>query len=152
VNDNPNVVAPPPLIALAAIVIGFVLEYVWPMPLPEREARLFIGIATFALGFALFAWALATFRSAGTSVETRKPSTTVVVAGPYRLTRNPIYLGMALGIVGVGIAAGSVWVFAMTLPFLAVIDHGVISHEERYLEAKFGAPYRAYRERVRRWV
>jgi protein-S-isoprenylcysteine O-methyltransferase Ste14 len=152
VNDKPGVVAPPPLIALAAIAIGFALEAVWPIALPERGARLYVGVALFALGLALFAWAIATFRSAGTSVETRKPSTTVVSVGPYRLSRNPIYLGMVLGILGIGIAAGSAWVLLMTVPFLIVIRYGVVSREERYLEAKFGAQYRSYRERVGRWI
>ena len=151
-NDKPGVIAPPPLIALAAIAIGFALEAVWPIALPLRDARLFTGIAVFALGFALFAWAVTTFRRAGTNVETRRPSTTVVTTGPYRLTRNPIYLGMMLGIAGVGIASGSVWVIAMALPFLAVIDYGVIAREERYLEGKFGDSYRGYRERVKRWI
>jgi protein-S-isoprenylcysteine O-methyltransferase Ste14 len=151
-NDKPGVVAPPPLIALAAIAIGFAIEALWPVALPARDTRLFGGIALFALGFALFAWAFASFRRAGTSVETRRPSTAVVAAGPYRLTRNPIYLGMMLGIVGVGIAAGSVWVVAMALPFLVVIDYGVIAREERYLEGKFGPSYREYRARVKRWI
>jgi protein-S-isoprenylcysteine O-methyltransferase Ste14 len=152
VNDKPNVIGPPPLIALAAIAIGFALEEAWPTALPQHSLRLGAGLVLFALGFTLFSWALITFRAAGTSVETRKPSTTVVETGPYRFTRNPIYLGMTLAIFGVGIAAGSLWVIAMTLPFLVVIDYGVIVREERYLEAKFGATYRGYRERVRRWL
>jgi protein-S-isoprenylcysteine O-methyltransferase Ste14 len=76
----------------------------------------------------------------------------VVSAGPYRFTRNPIYIGMVLGIVGVGLAAGSAWTMLMALPFVVVIDRGVIAREERYLSAKFGATYDTYRARVRRWI
>lgn len=151
-RDNPGVVAPPPLLALCAIAAGFAVEAAWPSALPAQGARIVAGLAIFALGFALAGWAIFAFRRAGTGVETRKPSTTVVAAGPYRFSRNPIYLGMVLGIVGVGIAAGSAWVIAMLVPFLAVIRTGVIAREEAYLDAKFGEDYRRYRAGVRRWL
>jgi len=152
VSDNAGVIAPPPLIALGAIGIGFALEAIWPTVLPAREARIIAGIAIFALGFAAATWAFVAFHRAGTNVQTRLPSTNVVTRGPYRFSRNPIYLGMALGIVAVGIAAGSGWVTAMVLPFLAAIRFGVIAREERYLEGKFGAGYRDYQAQVRRWI
>jgi protein-S-isoprenylcysteine O-methyltransferase Ste14 len=85
-------------------------------------------------------------------VQTRKPSTTIVEAGPYKYSRNPIYVGMALMLVGIGLAVGSAWTILMVVPFLAIIRTGVIAREERYLAAKFGADYDGYRSRVRRWV
>lgn len=151
-SDNPGVVAPPPLLALGAVAIGFAIEAVWPSTLPARDARVVAGIAVFALGLALAGWAFVTFGRAGTNVQTRQPSTTVVTHGPYRFSRNPIYLAMALGIVGVGIAAGSAWVVAMVLPFFAVVQFGVVAREERYLRGKFGDTYRGYQGRVRRWI
>jgi len=149
VKDSPGVIAPPPLIFLAAIAIGLGLEALWPFAdIAHRRT----GAVIFLAGLLLAGWAIVSFRRAGTNVQTRKPSTTVVAAGPYRFTRNPIYCGMALGIVGVGLAAGSVWTILMVVPFLVVIDRGVIAREERYLSAKFAADYGAYRARVRRWI
>jgi len=152
VSDNPGVIAPPPLLALGAIAIGFGLDALWPTTLPWREERIVGGIALFLAAGVLAGWAFATFRNAGTNVPTRRPSTTVVSVGPYRFSRNPIYIAMAAAIVGVGIAAGSAWVIAMAVPFLIVIDRGVIAREERYLSGKFAADYGAYRGRVRRWI
>jgi protein-S-isoprenylcysteine O-methyltransferase Ste14 len=149
VKDTPGVIAPPPLIALGAIALGLGIEEIWPIDGPRHLAG---GIAVFLLGFALAGWAMASFRRAGTNIQTRQPATTVVAAGPYRFTRNPIYIGMVVGILGVGLAAGSTWTMLMALPFLVVIDRGVIAREERYLAAKFGEQYDAYRGRVRRWI
>jgi protein-S-isoprenylcysteine O-methyltransferase Ste14 len=151
-RDNPGVVAPPPLIALAAIAIGFVLEWAAPVALPAREARWAAGAALILAGFAVLGWAIAAFRSAGTNVQTQKPSNAIASSGPYRLSRNPIYLAMAAALVGIGLAAGSAWVMAMIVPFLLVVRSGVIAREERYLEGKFGDEYRAYRARVGRWL
>lgn len=148
-TDSPRVIAPPPLLALGAIAIGFALDAIAPIAGPSHLGA---GIAVFLAGLAFAGWAIASFRRAGTNVETRKPSTTVVSVGPYRYTRNPIYVGMALGIVGVGLAAGSAWTILMVVPFLALIDRGVIAREERYLSTKFGATYDDYRARVRRWI
>ena len=80
------------------------------------------------------------------------PSTTVVTTGLYRLSRNPIYLGLAALYLGLAFAANSGWAVILLLPILAVMRYGVIAREERYLEAKFGDDYRAYKARVRRWL
>jgi len=149
VRDSPGVIAPPPLIFVGAIAIGLGLEALWPI---EGIAHRRIGAAIFLAALLLAAWAIVSFRRAGTNVETRKPSTTVVAAGPYRFTRNPIYVGMAGMIIGAGLAVGSAWTILMVVPFLVVIDRGVIAREERYLSAKFAADYGAYRARVRRWI
>src|SRR5437660_1658286 len=83
--------------------------------------------------------------------DTSAPTQTVVTDGPYRLTRNPAYLGMALTYAGIAIVADAPWAL-LPLPFvIAVIDRGVIAREERYLERKFGTPYTDYKRRVRRW-
>jgi protein-S-isoprenylcysteine O-methyltransferase Ste14 len=106
----------------------------------------------FALALALFAWAIATVTQAGSNVPTSRPTTTIVDGGPYRFTRNPIYLGMALGLVGLAIAFNSVWLLLALVPFALVIHYGVVAREEAYLERKFGDVYRGYRARVRRWL
>ncbi len=81
-----------------------------------------------------------------------QPTTTIVDSGPYRLTRNPIYLGMMLGLIGVAIALNSLWLLLTLVPFALVIRYGVVAREEAYLERKFGDVYRRYRARIRRWL
>jgi protein-S-isoprenylcysteine O-methyltransferase Ste14 len=85
-------------------------------------------------------------------VPTNLPTTTIVDTGPYRFTRNPIYLGMVLGLIGLAIALNSLWLLLTLVPFAVVIRYGVIAREEAYLERKFGDVYRRYRARVRRWL
>ncbi len=84
--------------------------------------------------------------------RTHLPTTAIVETGPYRFTRNPIYLGMFLGLVGLAIAFDSLWLLVMLVPFTLAIRYGVVAREEAYLERKFGDAYRQYRARVRRWV
>jgi protein-S-isoprenylcysteine O-methyltransferase Ste14 len=100
----------------------------------------------------LLAWAISTITRAGSNVPTNLPTTAIVESGPYRFTRNPIYLAMMLGLVGLALAFDSLWLLAMLVPFAAVIRFGVVAREEAYLDRKFGDVYRRYRSRVRRWV
>jgi protein-S-isoprenylcysteine O-methyltransferase Ste14 len=103
-------------------------------------------------GLGLLLWFNTSFSRKGTAVEPWKPTTAIVTTGPYRFTRNPAYLGMALTYVGIALLSSAVWVL-VPLPFvLAVIDRGVIAREERYLERKFGEEYLGYKRTVRRWV
>jgi len=106
----------------------------------------------FALALALFAWAIVTMTRAGSNVPTSLPSTTIIDTGPYRFTRNPIYLGMMLGLIGLAVALNSLWLLLTLAPFALVIRYGVVAREEAYLERKFGDAYRHYRARVRRWL
>jgi protein-S-isoprenylcysteine O-methyltransferase Ste14 len=106
----------------------------------------------FAAALALFAWAVVTITRAGSNVPTNRPTTAIVDSGPYRFTRNPIYLAMFVGLVGLAMAFDSLWLLAALVIFALVIDYGVVAREEAYLERKFGDVYRAYRSRVRRWL
>jgi protein-S-isoprenylcysteine O-methyltransferase Ste14 len=97
-------------------------------------------------------WAIATITRAGSNVPTNMPTTSIVDTGPYRFTRNPIYLAMMLGLVGLAIAFDSPWPLVTLVPFALVIRYGVVAREEAYLERTFGEVYRRYRARVRRWL
>ncbi|NQV80212.1 MAG: isoprenylcysteine carboxylmethyltransferase family protein, partial [Alphaproteobacteria bacterium] len=92
------------------------------------------------------------FRRAGTAVQPYKPSTTVVTDGVYRFSRNPIYLGLTAFYLGLAFAVNSGWAILLLPLVLVVMHYGVIAREERYLEGKFGAAYRDYKNRVRRWL
>src|SRR5437868_11453240 len=104
------------------------------------------------LALALVAWAIVTFTRSGSNVSTNLLTTAIVESGPYRFTRNPIYLGMFLGLIGLAIAFDTLWLLMMLVPFALVIRYGVVAREEAYLERKFGDVYRGYRSRVRRWL
>jgi len=106
-----------------------------------------LGAMVFVLALALFAWAIVTITRTGSNVPTNRPATTIVESGPYRLTRNPIYFGMFLGLLGLALAFDNLWLLVMLVPFALVIRYGVVSREEAYLERKFGDVYRGYRAR-----
>ena len=152
-TDNANTLIRPPIALLLALAAGLALNWFYPLPfVPAGALHVWIGAAIFALGLALAAWAIVTFRAAGTRVETYKPTTAIVEGGPYRLTRNPIYSGMFAGLTGLAVAFNSLWLLAALAAFIAIIRFGVVAREEAYLERKFGDAYRAYKSRVRRWL
>lgn len=150
--DTPGVIAPPPLIYLAGLGVGFALDLLLPSASLPGALRWVGGVALVAFGLSLMASFVAAFRGAQTNVDPYKPTTAIVTGGPYRFTRNPGYLGMALLFVGIALLAQWVWATAVLPLVIAVVDRGVIAREERYLERKFGREYAAYRARVRRWL
>jgi protein-S-isoprenylcysteine O-methyltransferase Ste14 len=151
--DTANVVIRPPIAWALAIGAGFALDWLYPWRfVPASIPRAYVGGGVFAVGLALAAWAIVTMRGAGTRVETYKPTMAIVVDGPYRFTRNPIYIGMFLGQTGLAIGFDNLWLLAMLVPFCIVIRYGVIAREEAYLDRKFGVVYRDYKSQVRRWL
>jgi protein-S-isoprenylcysteine O-methyltransferase Ste14 len=153
IADTSNVIVRPPIAWAIAVLAGLALNWLMPLPfLPAAVSAGSLGAMVFAVALALFAWAIATMTRAGSNVPTRLPTTTIVETGPYRFTRNPIYLSMVLGLIGLAIAFNSAWLLVTLVPFALVIRYGVIAREEAYLERKFGDVYRRYRARVRRWL
>lgn len=151
--DRANVVIPPPIAWALAIVVGLGLGWLYPLQfVPTSIPRAWVGGGAFALGLALAVWAMVTIRKAGTQFDIAKPTTAIVDNGPYRFTRNPIYLGLFLGQAGIAIGFDQFWMLAMLPPFYLVIRNGVVAREEAYLERKFGAVYQGYKSRVRRWL
>ena len=151
--DTAHVIVRPPIAWALAVLVGLTLQWVVSLPfMPASVPAGWIGGIVFVLALALFAWAIATMTRAGSNVPTNLPTTTIVETGPYRFTRNPIYLGMFLGLVGLAIAFDNLWLLATLVPFALVIRYGVVAREEAYLERKFGDAYRQYRARVRRWL
>jgi protein-S-isoprenylcysteine O-methyltransferase Ste14 len=151
-GDTPGVIAPPPLIYLGGLGVGFAINAVaGGAPLPSTVARP-VGAALIVAGAGLMGTFVRAFGRARTSVDPYSPSETIVTDGPYRLTRNPGYLGMTLTYVGIAIAWNAPWALVPLPVVIAVIDRGVVAREERYLERKFGARYTDYKRRVGRWI
>lgn len=151
--DRSGAIIRPPIALLIAFVAGLALDWLRPLPfVPASIPRVWVGVLLFAVGFALLIWAFRSFRNAGTNVQTSEPTTAIVESGPYGFSRNPIYLGMFLGQIGLAIGFNSLWMLAMLVPFYLVIRYGVVAREEAYLERKFGATYLGYKSHVRRWL
>jgi protein-S-isoprenylcysteine O-methyltransferase Ste14 len=151
--DTAQVIIRPPLAWGLAVIAGLALNWLVPLPfLPVDLPAGWLGAMVFILALALVAWAIVTITRAGSNVPTNLPTTTIVASGPYRFTRNPIYLGMFLGLIGLAIAFDNLWLLMMLVPFALVIRYGVVAREETYLERKFGDVYRRYHTRVRRWL
>jgi len=151
--DTAQVIIRPPLAWGLAVVAGLALDWVVPLRfVPAALPARWLGAIVFALALALGVWAIVTITGAGSNVPTNRPTTAIVESGPYRFTRNPIYLGMMLVLIGLAIAFDNLWLLLMLVPFALVIRYGVVAREEAYLERKFGDAYRGYRARVRRWL
>jgi protein-S-isoprenylcysteine O-methyltransferase Ste14 len=152
-TDTANVSIRPPIAWAVAVLAGLALNWLMLLPfVPAAVPAGWLGAMVFVLALALFAWAIVTITRAGSNVPTNRPTTTIVESGPYRFTRNPIYLGMFLGLIGLAIAFDNLWLLMMLVPFALVIRYSVVAREEVYLERKFGDVYRGYRSRVRRWL
>ncbi|SFK13564.1 methyltransferase family protein [Methylocapsa palsarum] len=151
-SDRPQIAAFPPLIFAGALGLGGLLDVLIPIRFTPRAysapfGLFFIGCG---LGFAgLALWEM--FRSK-TPVDPRRPTSSLVTTGVFKVSRNPIYLGMVLFCLGVSFLIHSLWFMALAAALAAVLQKGVILPEESYLERKFGNPYREYKANVRRWL
>lgn len=151
-EDNPGVRFPPPIPYMIAISGGALLHRAWPLPLGGGAVRVIVAWTLVAACAALLASGFQAFWSRRTSIVPVRPATTLVIAGPYQFTRNPMYVGLLLLAVGMGLWMNTWWVFVLLIPTLLVIDRYVIAREEQYLERRFGREYDAYKQRVRRWL
>ena len=151
-RDIAGVIAPPPLIYLAGLGAGFVLEALLPGGSFPGPVHLLVGGLLLLLGLGLMGWWAASFRAADTPMPPWEPTTALVTAGPYRLTRNPAYLADAVIYVAIALLADAPWVLVPLPLVLVVMHHGVIVREERYLERRFGDAYRFLKTRTRRWI
>jgi protein-S-isoprenylcysteine O-methyltransferase Ste14 len=141
----------PPLVYLCSIALGVFLHFAWPIPLLPRNVSPRLGALLVVLAIGLFLFAVRTFRAAGTPVPGNRPTTTIVRTGPYRFSRNPIYLAFSLLQLGIAVWVNSIWLVITLLAAVAVMSFVVIPKEERYLEARFPADYSGYKASVRRW-
>ena len=150
--DNPGVIAPPPLIFAGALGAGLLVNRLRPTPFLPRTFSRVLGWPLVVAGLLLGLWGFREMRRAGTNVDPREPTTAIVEAGPYRFTRNPLYVGMTLVYSGISARANALPALPLLPAVLHVVHYKVIKREERYLEGKFGEEYLRYKGRVRRWI
>ncbi|HEX6502332.1 MAG TPA: isoprenylcysteine carboxylmethyltransferase family protein [Terriglobales bacterium] len=148
-GPNPGLLRPP-IIFLGSILLGIALNWAWPLHFVSRSVRL-VGPLVTACAVVLFLLSYREFRAAGTSVRGSTPSTTIVRTGPYRFSRNPIYLALTLFVLGLSVWLNNAWLLVTLVPAVGVIALIVIPREERFLELNFKEQYSSYKARVRRW-
>ena len=151
-RDHAGVAFHPPLLLGLALMLGFLLRWIVPLSFLPNGFPAAIGPVVVAVAFGFFLWAVFTLVSGGASIPPSKPTDAIVVRGPFRFSRNPIYLAMVLLQVGVGIWINSLWFIVLAAVSAWLLWWGVISREERYLERKFGNEYLLYKNKVRRWL
>lgn len=154
-RDYADVVIKPPVLFAGTLLLGLFLSWFFPIGpgLGDANWRALAAGGTLALaGLGIGIQAVRQFRAGGTSLVPGEPSTMLLESGPYRFTRNPIYIGFILLYFGIAIMATSVWLLVLLVPVLMVLQRGVVEREEAYLTDKFGEPYRKYQARVPRWV
>ena len=150
--DAPKVRIVPPLVYLAGLVLGHLANRWLPLGAVPVQAGWIAGGILFVLGLGLAASAMINFTRASTTIRPDRASTALVIAGPYRFTRNPMYLGLAVAYLGLAIADRSLASLILLPVVLLTIRWAVIANEEAFLERRFGSSYTEYKARVRRWL
>ena len=153
--DTPGVTILPPFVYLAGLVVGYIVQFIFPIrvapPIFDVAIRVLGVFLILFSGWLLFT-AIGMLQKVGTPMNPHEPSTALTFDGPYRFTRNPMYLGMTCLLAGLALIANALWPLLAVIPVVWWIETQVIAREETYLEAKFGAPYRDFKGRVRRWL
>ena len=150
--DSPGVMVRPPLLYGAVFIVVLVLRWFWPMPILGHAITLWPGLVLLALGVAIVIPGRRALQVAGTNINPSLPATAIVTSGPFRFSRNPLYVGLTLLYLGLTLAFNTWWGVVLLVPILIIMHRGVVLREERYLEQKFGETYRRYRSEVRRYL
>jgi protein-S-isoprenylcysteine O-methyltransferase Ste14 len=153
-SDSAGVIAPPPVLFVAAWTTAAALHHIVPFTLTRRTGahRQVVGAVMVAAGACLSAMVVRRFAHASTPVSPMRPTRALVIDGPYRYSRNPDYVGQTLIYAGSAILSNKAWPIVVLPVTLALVKYGVIAREERYLSARFGEAYRRYAGRVPRWL
>jgi len=150
--DRAAVAFHPPILLLLLIIAGLIGRWLVPAAFLPAGIGSALGAPVVVIAFAIFAWAIMTMRQGGASIPTHTPTDAIVASGPFRFSRNPIYLSMVLLLTGIGVWSNSLWFVAAAAVDAVLLNRYVIKPEERYLEQKFGEVYLKFRRSVRRWI
>ncbi len=151
-NDRPQVRIHPPVLTLIYVAAAFLLNWLIPFRGVIPQPVTWLGILLVLIGLAFALLAVNQFRTARTTLDPHGSVSAIVMQGPYRFSRNPIYLGFVCMLIGLPLAFGSYWGAVLSPVFVLLMNTLVIQHEEFYLEKKFGETYADYKSRVRRWL
>lgn len=151
-QKHAGVFVPPPLVYVVVFLAAMLLDRSKRFAFVATPASRVIGVALIVLAAALAVWSIGLFWRAGTSIVPIKASAAFVATGPYRFSRNPMYVSLLIAYAGAGFLSASFWPFLFLPVVVAVVGFVVIRPEERYLCARFGEAYESYQSRVRRWI
>lgn len=149
-DHGPGVRLPPPVIAALVMGGAWLLDRLWTLQIGPPAVALGGMVIFLAIGLA--GWAVLVLVKAGNDPRPDRPDAALVATGPYRRSRNPIYLALLLGATGLALIWGTLWGWLGVVVLHGVLDRLVIAKEEAYLASRFGAAYEAYKGRVRRWM
>jgi protein-S-isoprenylcysteine O-methyltransferase Ste14 len=151
-SENPGVAILPPVLYGGAFVAILVLQWIWPLKVVRQPVAFSLGLVLSASALVIGAWGRRTMHGNGTNISPLKPAVSLVTTGPFRFSRNPLYVAITLLFVGFTLLLNSWWGVVLLAPVLAILHWGVVRREERYLQLKFGEQYTEYRSRVRRYL
>ena len=151
-RDRAGVIFPPPAVALLALIAAIAFDHFWPLPIAPRSVAVVLGTLFSLFGVGIAAWGRALLVRGGTNVNPYKPTTAIIRSGPYRFTRNPLYVGLQSLLVGLSLLIGTWWGIVLLVPTFLILHYGVVRREEAYLQRKFGQEYLSYKSQVRRWL
>ena len=151
-TENPSGAVHPTFFMVLWALLTLVLSYLWPLDLPQVSYLKMAARVIVVAGGLLLLWAQFALWRQGTTADHNKPTVTLVTGGPYRISRNPIYLGLVLLFTGIALAYGKIWGLVLVVPFAVVLHFRTILPEENYLARTFGERFVRYRNTVRRWL
>lgn len=151
-DHGPGIIVPPPIIYLVGFLFAYAMNRFYSIPMFGPPLSIVLALIAAMPSAILGLWSLMEFWRARTNPFPHKPSSSLVVIGPYRITRNPMYVSLALLYIGFGFLLGISWVFVFLPAVIFVMHYYIIRREESYLESRFGEQYLAYKQQVRRWL
>ena len=153
-KDSADVIARPPVIYIIPIIIAYIInKYIFELKiLNNKYIGDVVGWPLFIIGLFLAGWVSLIFFKEKEDVRPEKPTTKIIIKGPFKFSRNPIYLGLNLGYIGIALILNNLWMIVFLPIIFTLLYYGVILKEEEYLEKKFGKKYLDYKKKVRRWI
>lgn len=152
IQDHAGVRVHPPFVLLIHIVVAFLLNWLFPLSFVSSKFAEKLGYMFVFAGLGFAFWGIGQFRKVHTTLDPHGSVKTLVTSGPYRFSRNPIYLGLLCTLIGLPLVLGNSWGVLLSPIFMLSMVELVIKHEEAYLERKFKDVYTSYQSRVRRWL
>ena len=149
---GPGIMIPPPLIYFTGFLFACVMNIFYPIPMLGSPLSIVLAFLAVTPSAVLGLWGLLEFWRARTNPFPHKPTSSLVIVGPYRVTRNPMYVSLTLLYVSFGFLLSIAWAFVVLPAVIMIVNIYVIRREESYLESKFGEQYRDYKKQVRRWL
>ncbi len=151
-SDSAGVITIPPIIYLIALLAGLLIDYFYPIGFLPESVSVWFGVLLTPVAIPIALFAVQALKRVETPIDVRKPTTAIVTGGIYRLSRNPMYVSLAVVYFGIACWVNSLWILLLIVPVLIVVDQGIIKREEQYLEHKFAGEYLQYKSEVRRWI